>query len=47
MTDGKTVAERIRAATAGLPRKGLIGRARGMAENVRAYATGERGVERA
>ena len=46
---GKTVAERIRAATAGLLEKaGRVGeRLRGMAENVRAYATGERGAERA
>lgn len=46
---GKTVAERIRAATAGLLAKaGRVGeRLRGMAEDVRAYATGERGAERA
>ncbi len=46
---GKAVAERIRAATAGLLAKaGRIGeRLRGMAEHVWAYATGERGAERA
>lgn len=46
---GKTVAERIRAATAGLLEKaGRVGeRLRGMAEDVWSYATGERGVERA
>ncbi len=46
---GKAVAERIRAATAGLLAKaGRMGeRLRGMAEHVWAYATGERGAERA
>lgn len=46
---GKTVAERIRAATAGLLEKaGRVGeRLRGMAEDVWTYATGERGAERA
>ena len=46
---GKTVAERIRAATAGLLEKaGRVGEClRGMAEDVWSYATGERGVERA
>ena len=46
---GKAVAERIRAATAGLLAKaGRMGeRLRGMAEDVWAYATGERGAERA
>uniref|UniRef100_A0A2C9LVM1 Uncharacterized protein n=1 Tax=Biomphalaria glabrata TaxID=6526 RepID=A0A2C9LVM1_BIOGL len=46
---GKTVAERIRAATAGLLAKaGRMGeRLRGMAEDVWSYATGERGAERA
>ncbi|WP_431624011.1 plasmid mobilization relaxase MbeA [Enterobacter asburiae] len=46
---GKTVAERVRAATAGLFEKaGRVGeRLRGLAESVRAYATGERGAERA
>ena len=46
---GKTVAERIRAATAGLLDKaGRVGeRLRGMAEDVWAYATGERDAERA
>lgn len=46
---GKTVAERIRAATAGLLEKaGRVGeRLRGMADDVWAYATGERGTERA
>lgn len=46
---GKTVAERIRAATAGLLAKaGRMGeRLRGMAEDVWAYATGERDAERA
>ena len=46
---GKTVAERIRAATAGLLEKaGRVGeRLRGMAEDVWSYATGERGAERA
>ena len=46
---GKTVAERIRAATAGLLEKaGRVGeRLRGMADDVWAYATGERGAERA
>lgn len=46
---GKAVAERIRAATAGLLAKaGRMGeRLRGMAENVWAYATGERDAERA
>ncbi len=45
----KRLLERIRAATAGLLEKGWTsGRApSGMAENVRAYATGERGAERA
>lgn len=47
--DGKTVAERIRAATAGLLEKaGRMGeRLRGMADDVWTYATGERGAERA
>ncbi|EAT0843083.1 TPA: plasmid mobilization relaxase MbeA [Salmonella enterica subsp. enterica serovar Saintpaul] len=46
---GKAVAERIRAATAGLLAKaGRMGeRLRGMADDVWAYATGERGAERA
>ena len=46
---GKAVAERIRAATAGLLAKaGRMGeRLRGMAEDVWSYATGERGAERA
>ena len=46
---GKTVAERIRAATAGLLEKaGRVGeRLRGMAEDVWSYATGERDAERA
>lgn len=46
---GKAVAERIRAATAGLLAKaGRVGeRLRGMAEDVWAYATGERDTERA
>lgn len=46
---GKTVAERIRAATAGLLEKaGRVGeRLRGMANDVWSYATGERGAERA
>lgn len=46
---GKTVAERVRAATAGLFAKaGRMGeRLRGMAEDVWSYATGERGAERA
>jgi hypothetical protein len=46
---GNTVAERVRAATAGLFAKaGRMGeRLRGMAEDVWAYATGERGAERA
>ncbi|WP_433915775.1 plasmid mobilization relaxase MbeA [Pectobacterium aroidearum] len=46
---GNTVAERIRAVTAGLLEKAVrVGeRLRGMAEYVRAYATGERGAERA
>ena len=46
---GKAVAERIRAATAGLLAKaGRMGeRLRGMAEHVWTYATGERGAERA
>lgn len=46
---GNTVAERVRAATAGLFAKaGRVGeRLRGMAEDVWAYATGERGTERA
>ncbi|GKW14032.1 hypothetical protein PEC301899_43140 [Pectobacterium carotovorum subsp. carotovorum] len=46
---GKTVAERIRAATAGLLAKaGRVGeRLRGMADDVWSYATGERGAERA
>ena len=46
---GKTVVERIRAATAGLLEKaGRVGeRLRGMADDVWSYATGERGVERA
>ncbi|MGD7973461.1 plasmid mobilization relaxase MbeA [Escherichia coli] len=46
---GKTVAERIRAATAGLLEKaGRVGeRLRGMADDVWAYATGERGAQRA
>ena len=46
---GKTVAERIRAVTAGLLDKaGRVGeRLRGMADDVWAYATGERGAERA
>nr|CBX82653.1 Mobilization protein mbeA [Erwinia amylovora ATCC BAA-2158] len=46
---GKTVAERIRAATAGLLEKaGRVGeRLRGMVEDVWSYATGERGAERA
>ena len=46
---GKAVAERIRAATAGLLAKaGRMGeRLRGMAEHVWSYATGERGAERA
>jgi len=46
---GKTVAERLRAVTAGLLEKaGRLGeRLRGMAEGIRAYAAGERGTERA
>lgn len=46
---GKAVAERIRAATAGLLAKaGRVGeRLRGMADDVWSYATGERGAERA
>jgi hypothetical protein len=46
---GKTIAERVRAATAGLLEKaGRVGeRLRGMAEDVWSYATGERGAERA
>ncbi|WP_102799020.1 plasmid mobilization relaxase MbeA [Escherichia coli] len=46
---GKTVAERIRAATAGLLEKaGRVGeRLRGMADDVWSYSTGERGAERA
>lgn len=46
---GKAVAERIRAATAGLLEKaGRVGeRLRGMADDVWSYATGERGTERA
>ncbi|MGY0147821.1 plasmid mobilization relaxase MbeA [Edwardsiella tarda] len=46
---GKTVAERIRSATAGLLEKaGRVGeRLRGMADDVWSYATGERGTERA
>ncbi|WP_427004084.1 plasmid mobilization relaxase MbeA [Pantoea eucrina] len=46
---GKTVAERIRAVTAGLLEKaGRVGeRLRGMADDVWSYATGERGAERA
>jgi len=46
---GKTVAERVRAATAGLLEKaGRVGeRLRGMADNVWSYATGERSAERA
>ncbi|KHE03578.1 DNA polymerase, partial [Citrobacter braakii] len=46
---GKTVAERIRAATAGLLEKaGRVGELlRGMADDVWSYATGERGAERA
>lgn len=46
---GKTVAERIRAATAGLLEKaGRVGeRLRGMADDVWSYATGERCAERA
>ena len=46
---GNTVAERIRAATAGLLEKaGRVGeRLRGMADDVWSYATGERGTERA
>lgn len=46
---GKTIAERVRAATAGLLEKaGRMGdRLRGMAETVWSYATGERGAERA
>ena len=46
---GKTVAERIRAATAGLLEKaGRVGeRLRGMADDVWTYATGERSAERA
>lgn len=46
---GNTVAERVRAATAGLLAKaGRVGkRLRGMAEDVWSYATGERGAERA
>jgi len=45
---GNTVAERVRAATAGLFAKaGRMGeRLRGMAEDVWSYATGERGAER-
>ena len=45
---GKTVAERIRAATAGLLEKaGRVGeRLRGMADDVWSYATGERSAER-
>ena len=46
---GKTVIERIRAATTGLLEKaGRVGeRLRGMADDVWTYATGERGAERA
>lgn len=46
---GKTVAERVIAATAGLLDKaGRVGeRLRGMADDVWSYATGERGAERA
>ena len=46
---GKTVIERIRAATTGLLEKaGRVGeRLRGMADDVWSYATGERGAERA
>lgn len=46
---GKTVIERLRAATAGLLAKaGRVGeRLRGMADDVWTYATGERGTERA
>ncbi len=46
---GNTVAERVRAATAGLLEKaGRVGeRLRGMADDVWSYATGERGAERA
>ncbi len=46
---GKTIIERIRAATAGLlERAGRVGeRLRGMADDVWSYATGERGAERA
>lgn len=46
---GKTIVERVRAATAGLLEKaGRVGeRLRGMAEDVWSYATGERGAERA
>ncbi|MGS6366376.1 plasmid mobilization relaxase MbeA, partial [Enterobacter hormaechei] len=46
---GKTVAERIRAVTAGLLEKaGRVGeRLRGMADDVWSYATGERSAERA
>lgn len=46
---GKTVAERIRAATAGLLEKaGRVGeRLRGMADDVWSHATGERSAERA
>lgn len=46
---GSTVAERVRAATAGLLAKaGRVGeRLRGIAEDVWTYATGERGAERA
>ena len=46
---GKTVAERIRAATAGLLEKaGRVGeRLRGIAEDVWSYATGQRAAERA
>jgi len=46
---GKTVAERVRAATAGLLEKaGRVGeRLRGMADDVWSYATGERSAERA
>jgi len=49
MTELETVAERIRAATAGLLEKaGRVGeRLRGMADDVWSYATGERGAERA
>ena len=45
---GKTIAEPIRAATAGLLKKaGRVGeRLRGMADDVWSYATGERGTER-